>query len=260
MYMLLRPGLAMILIIISAHSQVTAVASNRSLDNRINQRSRTPTASQVIERFLQAVGGRAAWLKIRTQYAAGTIEVPATGSKGTFETYLKAPTKSLFIMRLGSGEFRSGFDGRRSWSQAQQSRAQYDPPAKQTVSERDKDFYKFLNFKQHFPHARVTGIEEVEGEKAYVVEALPVDEKLPERLYFNIGSGLLVRRDTSEADGEGKKTTGIQYYDDYREVDGIKVAFGQRIIQGDVTIVTKHTEFKNNLVMDDAIFNLPASK
>lgn len=258
--MFLPTGLALILIIVSAHSPVTAVASNRGLDYRINQRGRTPTVSQVVERFLRAVGGRAAWLKIKTQYAEGTIEVPATGNKGRFKAYLKAPTKSLVIMKFASGEFRVGFDGQRSWSQGQAGGAQYDPPAKETASKRDHDFYKYLNFKQHFPNAKVTGVEEVEGQKAYVVEAMPVDEKLPERLYFNIVSGLLVRRDTSREAGEGKETIDIQYYDDYRVVDGIKVAFGQRIIQGDVTIVTRDTEVRNNLVMDDAIFNLPTSK
>jgi hypothetical protein len=258
--MLLHPGLALILIIISALSQAPTGASNRGLDYSINQRSGTPTVRQVIERFLQAVGGRASWLKIKTQYAAGIIEVPATGNKCTFEAYLKAPNKSLVIMRFASGEFRAGFDGQRSWSQAQQGGAQYDPPAKQAASKRDKDFYKYLNFKQHFPNARVTGIEEVEGAKAYVVEAMPVNEKLPERLYFNIGSGLLVRRDIIREDGEGKKTTDIQYYDDYRELDGIKVSFGQRLIQSNITVVTIYTEFKNNLVLDDAIFNMPANK
>jgi hypothetical protein len=38
------------------------------------------------------------------------------------------------------------------------------------------------------------------------------------------------------------------------------VAFGLRIIKGNITIVTKHSTFKNNIAMDDAMFNLPASK
>jgi hypothetical protein len=113
---------------------------------------------------------------------------------------------------------------------------------------------------KHFPNAKVVRVEDIDGEKAYVVEAIPVGEKLPELLYFNVRNGLLVRRDTSSVDNVGKKTTDIQYYDDYREVDGIKVAFSQRIIQSGIVILSKHTEVKNNITIDDAMFNPPASK
>jgi hypothetical protein len=163
-------------------------------------------------------------------------------------------------MKFANGEIRSGFDGQRSWSRTPQDGAQYDPPAKEAASKRDNDFYKYLHFRQHFPNAKVVGIEEVEGAKAYVVEATPAGERLLERLYFNVSTGILVRRDTSSEDSESKKTSDIQYYDDYRAVGGIKVAFGQRIVKGNVTIVTKHTEVKNNIAMDDAMFNLPSSK
>ncbi|HJU54181.1 MAG TPA: hypothetical protein VJ715_06405 [Pyrinomonadaceae bacterium] len=232
-------------------------ASARSANFKSNRQGRTPTASQVIERFIRAIGGRAAWLRIKTQYTAGTIEVTTTGGKGTYEAYLKAPAKSLVIIRLAGTEFKSGFDGQMSWNQSQQNAAQYDPPAKQATSRRDSDFYKYLNFRQHFRNARVTGIEEVEGAQAYVVEATRFGEKLPEKLYFNVRSGILVRRDTSSENSKGKITTDIQYYDDYREIDGIKLAYGQRAIQSDMTIVMKHTEVKNNLAISDAIFNLP---
>jgi hypothetical protein len=259
--MYLRPRLALTLSILLVLSQASDGASNHGLSLQSEKQSRTPTVSQIIERFLQALGGRSAWLKIKSQYATGTIEVLGTNSKGTYEAYTKPPTRGLVIMRFASGgEFRSGFDGQRSWNQTQQNAPQYDPPAKQAARARDADFYKYFHFKQHFPNAKVAGIEEIEGAQAYVIEAIPMGEKVPERLYFNVSTGILVRRDTSSEDSEGKKTTDIQYYDDYRQIDGIKVAFGQRIIQGNTTIVTRHTEFKNNIEMDDAMFNLPASK
>lgn len=255
--MRLRHKLTLILIILCVVAPCPARASARGTNFKSNRQGRTPTVSQVIERFIRAVGGRAAWLRIKTQYAAGTIEVTTTGGKGTYEAYLKVPTKSLVIVRLAGIEIKHGFDGQMSWNQSQQNAAQYDPPAKQEASRRDADFHKYLNFRRHFRNARVTGIEEVEGAQAYVVEATPVGEKLPEKLYFNVRSGILVRRDTSSEKSEGKITTGIQYYDDYREIDGIKLAYGQRIIESDMTIVTKHMEVKNNLAISDVIFNKP---
>ena len=212
--MLLRTGTNLILLYALSLSQGAALASHQDPDFRSDQRSQLPTVSQVIDRFLQAVGGRSAWLKIKTQYSSGTIEAPGASIKGTYEIYAKAPDKTLVVMSFANGQIRFGFDGRRSWSQTPQDVAQYDPPAKQAARKRDNDFYKYLHFGQHFPNAKVVGKEEVEGVEAYVVEATPGGEKLPERLYFNVSTGIIVRRDTTSEDNEGKKTTDVQYYDD----------------------------------------------
>jgi hypothetical protein len=137
---------ALILIIVSSLWLIPAVASNSRLNSSHSQQNQLPMVSQIIEHFIKAIGGRTAWLKVKTQYAAGIIEVPSTGNKGTYEVYSKAPTKSLAIMRFTNGEFRFGFDGQKSWRQAQHDEAQYDPPEKQEASRRDSDFYKYLNF------------------------------------------------------------------------------------------------------------------
>ncbi len=47
------------------------------------RRSVAPTALQIVDRFINAVGGRAAWLKVKSQYGVGTMEVQG-GSSVTF--------------------------------------------------------------------------------------------------------------------------------------------------------------------------------
>lgn len=259
--MFLRSKLTLTLIILASLAHVPAGASIYNVSLGKAQRRQLPTVEQIVERFIKALGGRAAWLKIKSHYVAGTFEVAGTPTKGTYEVYLKGSTRSLTIMRLAvGGEIKTGFDGQRGWSQTLQNEAQYEPPAKQAAIKRDADFYKYLNFRRHFPNAKVTGIEEVEGLKAYLIEAIPAGEHLPERLYFDVRTGLLLLRETSSKDSVGKKTSDMMYYDDYREIHGIKVAYMLRIISGNTTIVTKHTEVKNNIAMDDAMFNLPVSK
>lgn len=239
---------------------LVGLASNPRNDRSAVSGRDTPTASQIVERFITAVGGRSAWLKVRSQYAIGTMEVLGV-NRGTFEVYAKAPNETLVVMRFENGvEIRVGFDGQRSWTQSQQSAARYDDPAKLAATKRDADFYKYLHFREHFPNAKVTGIAEVDNAKAYVVEATPAGEKIPERLYFDLATGLLVLRDTSRDDAGGKVIPDRIYYYDYRFVDAIKVAHTLRMIQGDTTIVTKHSNVKNNLAIDDDIFRLPLDK
>ena len=254
--MLKRIALAVTLVILSIGQSLSA-----NID--LNKTGRTPSASKVVERFIEATGGRLAWLKITSQFASGRLEIVGGDRTATYEVYTKPPNQSLVILNQSSGgKTKLGFDGQRAWHQIAQYEAQYDAPEKQAASKRNSDFFKYLNFKKHFPHAKVTGIGDVEGSQAYIVEAFPAGEKFPERLYFEVGSGLLVRSDTytHEAGGRAGPLQIVTYYLDYRAVDGIKLAFTLVINQPQVTIISRHSRVENNLVIDDKIFRKPLSK
>ena len=254
--MLKRIGLAVSVVILS-------IGQSFSANIEPTQTGKTPSASKVVERFIEAVGGRSAWLKINSQFAAGHLEVLGGGRTATYEVYSKTPNQSLLVMKRSSGgEIKLGFDGQRAWHQIGRYEAQYEPPEKQAARKRDSDFFKYLNFEKHFPRAKVTGIGDVEGSQAYIVEAFPAGGKFPERLYFEVGTGLLVRSDTytDETGGRAGPLLIVTYYLDYRAVAGIKVAFVLVINQPDVTIISRHSRVENNLVIDDTTFRKPLSK
>jgi hypothetical protein len=138
--------------------------------------------------------------------------------------------------------------------------AQYDPPEKQRPDEPERDFYKYLNFSRHYPNAKVLGIEEVEGARAYVVQATRAGGGHPQKFYFDISTGLLVLRDDGYVGEDGKKKGDKRYYSDYRELDGIKLACVVRAVEGDTVLIMKFLEVKHNLAMPDAIFKLPTAK
>src|SRR5213080_1152505 len=75
----------------------------------------------------------------------------------------------------------------------------------------------------------------------------------PRRFYFDNVTGLLVR--TEEWNAAGKMTEAVEYQD-YREIDGVKVPFTIHIVQ-DAHFTIKLTEVKHNLRVDDAIFVKP---
>src|SRR5215211_1280342 len=53
-----------------------------------------PTVKEVLDKFVQATGGRAAIEKIQTRTMKGTVELVPMGVKGTVEVYQSAPDKS----------------------------------------------------------------------------------------------------------------------------------------------------------------------
>ena len=94
--------------------------------------------------------------------------------------------------------------------------------------------------------------------EAYVVEAIPADSASPEKLYFDVQTGLLVRKYSESKTILGPFPTQTDY-EDYREVDGVKLPFTIRwSIPGRVW-GRRITEVKQNVSLGDAQFDLPTT-
>src|SRR5262245_65576576 len=77
-----------------------------------------PSVDQILDKYVQAIGGRQAVEKITSRVTKGTFEVSTMGLKGELEVYAKAPNKTLRVQNLsGVGEILDGYDGKIAWSQ-----------------------------------------------------------------------------------------------------------------------------------------------
>ena len=76
-----------------------------------------PSARSVLDRHVDAIGGRAAVLSHRSAHATGTLTMPSAGITGTLDIYGAAPNRSLLRITLnGVGEVVEAFDGQHGWS------------------------------------------------------------------------------------------------------------------------------------------------
>jgi zinc protease len=221
----------------------------------------TPTVDQLLDKFVQAIGGKAAVQKLSTRVIKGTLEMTTLGMSLAWESYSKAPAKQLSVIEVPAfGTVLEGFNGKTAWSK--------NPPAGLTEktgeelakTRRDANFYRDLELKTIFPNLARKGLEKVADEDAYVLEAKPTAGSL-ERFYFSTRTGLLVRQD-SEVETAAGKTKFQVFAEDYRTVDGIKMPFNLRIIadvpnQPQTAVTIKFTEVKHNVPIDDAKFEKP---
>ncbi len=115
-----------------------------------------------------------------------------------------------------------------------------------------------LKLKEQFTRMNVRK-DKVDGRDAYVIVATRVDTKR-ERLFFDAETGLLLRRATVTQTPLGLIPQESNY-EDYREVDGVKIPFTIRILTVDQgsTSTRKYTEIKVNAPVDDSTFNKPAA-
>jgi len=76
-----------------------------------------PSTDAVINKYEQAIGGTAAWMKLTSVHMSGTIELLDTHQSGTFEYFGSAPNRALTTITLGGGQiFQQGCNGLTVWT------------------------------------------------------------------------------------------------------------------------------------------------
>ncbi len=218
-----------------------------------------PTVDQILDKYVQALGGKAAMEKITSTASKGTFEIAAFGASGSAEVWEKAPNKNAMRLDIpGFGLVLEGFNGTVAWSQDPQSGLREKAGAELAATKLDADFYKPIKLKQLYPKITVKGKEKVGDRDAYVLVATPA-EGAAETWYFDATSGLLGRMDLERESPQGKMAVQV-YQEDYKDVDGIKVPHTVRQITSAFTIIIKLDEVKHNVAIDDTKFNKPAAQ
>jgi hypothetical protein len=226
-----------------------ATASNAAL----------PSADQVLKHYYAAIGGRAAWEKLHSRVSKGTIEIPAMNKSGTIEVHMKAPDLILLVINVGGAVIRQGFDGTTAWSDDPRNGLRVLTGEEMEEVKREANFYHALNLQKNYSKMTVTGIEKVRDSDAYVVEATPIAGGDPEKLYFDVQSGLEVRsiNHRHTADGSGEFTADIE---DYKEVDGIQLPSTVDQSSGQNAFTIRFTDIQHNLNLTDSQFAKPAAE
>lgn len=218
-----------------------------------------PSADQILDKYVEAIGGKAAIEKQTSRVSKGTFEIAAFGASGTAEIYEKAPNKTASVINVsGFGVVQQGFDGKTGWAIDPQNGSRDKSGAELAAAKLDAEFLKPLKIKQLYPKIVVKGKDKVGDKEAYVVEATPAESSV-ETWYFDTQTGLMLRQDADREGPQGKQKIQV-YLDDYRAVDGVKVPFKLRQVSEAFTIDIKIDEVKNNVPIDDAKFNKPAAQ
>jgi zinc protease len=218
-----------------------------------------PTADQVLDHYVQAIGGRAAWLKLNSRVSKGSIEIPAMNNlTGTVEIHEKAPNFMLAVINLGGAAFEQGFDGNIGWSNNPQNGLRELSGGELDDARREANFYHALELRKNYTKITVTGIERVDEHDTYALEARRA-QGVPDKMYFDMQTGLMVRSVNQRytPDGVTEFTADV---DDYTEVDGVKLPFTVRQTGASATFIIRFTEVHHNLQLTDAQFAKPPAE
>ena len=219
------------------------------------------SADEVIEKYLEAVGGRAALSKLTSRRSVGkmTINTQAGAMDGVVETNEKAPNKLRVLTKVDLSSVgaqpmvvESVFDGTDGWTSGLQGRQQIS--GEELDEMRNNTFpTPLLDYKAAGATALLLPREKVSGKPLIVVSLTPVKGRVV-RMYFDPDTYLLVRKTTRVSGPGSGGSDQIIELSDYRDVGGIKTAFKYINTTFGQKSTVKLDKVEHNVPLDDALF------
>ena len=225
-----------------------------------------PPASDILDGYILATGGKAAWQRIHSRSTVGTFEMAALGVKGKLETWAASPNKLATRVTMGElGSKETGCDGTNAWEVNKLgdvgellggNGAKLLEGDEQLYMLREATFNADLRWREVTKSAETIGEESVGGKDAYKVRVVTSDGAEMVMLYDK-STRLLVRVDTKARTALGEIDVQV-FPSDYRKVDGVVVPFKtvSKMLGGEQTAVLERVEFNKNI--DASKFVLPA--
>src|ERR1041385_6847438 len=180
----------------------------------------TPTVESILDKFVEAAGGRSAMEKIKSRTMKGDLDLMGSTSDWVLEA--KAPNKQFSGFNNPTlGVVADGFDGTVAWSK-NQSGVRVKAGEELAKTKRDAEFYRYLILKKLYPDLSYKGTDKVDGEEVHILESKP-SASTKERFSFSTTSNLLIRQESEFEGPQGKIGLTVRSTD-FRLVDGIKYA------------------------------------
>jgi len=127
-----------------------------------------PTARSILDKYLEAIGGRKAIMAHSSSHATGSFTVGGAGITGTVHIYNAKPARSLVKTSIGGiGDITEGFDGTHAWGMSPMTGPTLAEGSELAQKQFDADFYGDLHDDAKYTSMKVLEKTTFEGRPAY---------------------------------------------------------------------------------------------
>jgi photosynthetic reaction center cytochrome c subunit len=241
-------------------TQFYATLRYREPDRMVDPFPGAPQAEQVLDKYLQAIGGAQKAASLTSLAAKGTFQTYGIPTKYALDLFAKAPAqRTVIVHNLADGELIDTFDGREAWI-AQPAQLTPVPLLERTGGEIDgAKLTAALTFpgqiKKLLTQWRVGPPAVIDDRDLTMVQGT-INGKFPVNLYFDDESGLLARTVTYADSPVGLAPMQVDYAD-YRELAGVKVPYKVIVTWLDGRSTIQLTEVQANAAIDASKFARP---
>lgn len=212
----------------------------------------------ILDKYIEATGGRAAYEKIKTEIAKGTLEITTFGLSGTMTVYQAAPDKSYTDIEFPDpvGKAEEGSNGQVAWAINGQQGPRIKEGDERSSALRRDALNADLHWRDFYKKAELAGSEDVNGKACYKVVLTPNDGGAETR-YYDKGSNLLVKVVMPITTPEGAMTAEVAL-SDYKDEGGILTPHTIAQKLPGIDILAKIQSVEHNAEMPAGRFDLPA--
>jgi hypothetical protein len=227
--------------------------------HRAGAASAMPKVEEILDRAVEAEGGKAAYAALQTRVLYGTMIIGGVGVKAQLTEYAARPNKAYTMINSDAiGKIESGTDGVIAWENSSMGGPKTKEGVEKASALREAAFDGLVNWRQLYSKVECLGVDSVLGKACYRVVLIPA-EGAPDTSFFSLDSGLLVLTRTS-AESEMGKVPVAAFAEDYRKVDGILMPFKMRqVVMGGLQEMTVVVDsIRHNVQLADDRFAPPA--
>jgi hypothetical protein len=229
-----------------------------------------PSVADVFGKYEQALGGEAAVNKITALSFKGTADMlvpPPPGPPGAppppppmmgtvpAEHYVKTPKGVISVTFPGRPTVSTGYDGTIAW---------HNTPIREDTGDEMQmlvelgEKFPALEFRNGHTNVQVDAMEKIGDRDTYRVVGTRKDGfPVLDRINFDAQTGLLVRTYTTMQSVIGSFPEDT-FYEDYRDVSGVKVPFTMRVVSAEGNRTYKWATVDANMPAEDAKFMKPS--
>jgi len=238
---------------------------NVEIDDVVRAEPGNPTADQVLDKYIQALGGAQKLASVTSFVATGTaVGYGELGGTAEFTLFAKNPNQRTTLITYKDHPERGfsmwSFDGKTGWIKTPRGLlGEYELVGSELDGARLEAQLAFpAQIKQSLDAWRGSSNRSI-GDKDYLAIQGSGPRGFIATMYFDPATGLLSRLVRYGPSPIGRMPTQIEYLD-YRDVGGIKFPFEYKFTWLDGRYTAKLSDIKTNVAIDAARFGRPPSK
>jgi len=219
--------------------------------------AKAPDADKILERYVTATGGRAAYDKLQNSVSKATLDIPSVGITIDLMVYSARPNKFRSIAQSPAiGSIERGTDGKIFWEKSIMQGARILEGEELADALREAAFEGLAYWRTIYDSVAVAGVDTVTGSLCDKVVMKAKGGK-PRTLFFDQKSGLITKTQSIASTQMGDIPIDA-FVSDYREVGGVLQAYKTVMsIMGQERVITA-TSIEYNASIPDSIFAIPA--
>lgn len=214
-------------------------------------------AADVLEKFIEASGGRKLLSSVKDTTMIGTLDIVMAGMSGSLTMYQKEPNMMRMDVEIQGMVITTAYDGETAWMTNPQTGATEELPADQ-ADEIMREAYGndiLLNPEKHGVTYTLKESENIEG-KDYFVLVQTFPDGFTQTLYLD-SKTYLPYKSVASVTQMGIEAEAETFLSDWRKVDGMMVSFSARILyDGEEAMTMTFSEVKYNSGLEDSLFKM----